>query len=174
VDEQRQTMSLALHPTYFPRCRMVYDYAVETNETGILPRLYDPLFDHKKSVVLEEKPALAMDAGAADTAWNCRITGYTLNKIDMEVTSAKNGLLVLSEIHYPSWKALVDGRPAPVYRADYALRAIPVEKGSHKVSCYFSEEVFRKGLLLSVLSLVITLGLGGLGLWRERRIKGEK
>jgi hypothetical protein len=170
VDEQRQAMSLALHPTYFPRCRMVYDYAVETDEAGILPRLYDPLFDHKKSVVLEEKPALAMDTGAADTGWNCRITSYSLNKIDMEVTSAKNGLLVLSEIHYPSWKALVDGRPAPVLRADYALRAIPVEKGTHKVSCYFSEDLFRKGLLLSLLSFAVTLGIGGLGFWRERKV----
>jgi hypothetical protein len=170
VDEQRQAMSLALHPTCFPRCRMVYNYIVETNENSILPLLYDPAFDHKNSVVLEEKPALAMDTLNADTAWNCRITSYSLNKIDMEVTSAKNGLLVLSEIDYPSWKALVDGKPAPVFRADYALRAIPVEKGSHKVSCYFSEDVFRKGLLLSLLSFAITLGIGGFGFWRERKI----
>jgi hypothetical protein len=171
VDEQRQSLAFGLHPTYFPRCRMVYDYSVVQDENEILPRLYDPAFDHKKSVILEEKPAISIDAGATDTSWRCNITNYSLNKIDMEVTSAQNGLLVLSEIDYPSWEALVDGRPAPVLRADYALRAIPVEKGSHKVTCYFSEEVFKRGLLISLLSLVITLGIGGAGFLMERRGK---
>jgi hypothetical protein len=174
VDEQRQSMSLALHPTYFPRCRMVYDYAVEQDENRILPRLYDPLFDHKKSVVIEEKPAISIDTGFADTSWRCGITRYSLNKIDIDVSTPGNGLLVLSEIDYPSWKALIDGKPAPVLRADYALRAIPVEKGSHKVSCYFSEDVFRKGLLLSLISLALTLGLGTWGFLRERRVQGKK
>ncbi|HUI91718.1 MAG TPA: YfhO family protein [Chitinivibrionales bacterium] len=168
VDEQRRSMSLALNPTYFPRARMVYGYAVEQDESKILPLLYDSSFDYKKAVVLEEKPALAMDTLGADTAWKCDITDYSLNKIDLEVTSAKNGLLVLSEIDYPSWKATVDGKPAPVLRADYALRAIPVEKGSHKVVCYFSEDVFKKGLVLSLISLLLTLALGVWG-WRSER-----
>jgi uncharacterized membrane protein YfhO len=79
---------------------------------------------------------------------------------------------VLSEIHYPSWKARVDGKPAPLYRADYALRAIPVEKGKHQVSCYFSTDLFRKGLMLSLVSLLITLVLGGWGLKTRQKAKG--
>ncbi len=168
MDEQSRVMGLSERPAYFPRCRMVYGYTIEKIEDAILPRLYDPSFDYKKSVVLEEQPALAVDTGAADTAWSATITSYSLNKINVDVTTAANGLLVLSEIHYPSWKATIDGNPAPLYRADYALRAIPVEKGHHTVSCYFSEGVFKKGLLLSLLSLAITLGLAGWWLWRER------
>ncbi len=171
MDEQRKEMGLSERPAYFPRCRMVYGYTIEKTEDAILKCLYDPSFDYKKSVVLEEQPALVVDTSAADTAWSAAITSYSLNKIDMDVTTAANGLLVLSEIHYPSWKATIDGTPAPLYRADYALRAIPVEKGHHTVSCYFSEEVFKKGVILSLLSLAITLGMGGWGLWRERGIK---
>jgi hypothetical protein len=170
LDEKGQ-MSLVANPTYFPRCRMVYNYAVERSEDSILPLLHSPAFDYKKSVILEEQPSAAIDTGAPDTSWNCRIVNYSLNRIDLDVTSAKNGLAVLSEIYYPSWKATVDGKPAPVYRADYALRAIPVGRGHHQVSCYFSTDVFRTGLLLSLAALAITLALGGFGFWLARRAK---
>jgi hypothetical protein len=169
VDPARGSMSLATRPAYFPRARMVYDYAVEPDESKILTALYDSSLDHRKTVILEEKPAVSIDANIADTSWNCQITNYGLNSIDINVTTPKNGLLVLSEIQYPSWRAVVDGKPAPLYRADYALRAIPVEKGRHKVSCYFSMNMFHKGLLLSLISLLITMALGAWGLFLRMR-----
>jgi Bacterial membrane protein YfhO len=173
VDPRNGSMGLAPRPSYFPRCRMVYDYAVQSDENMILPELYDSGFDYRKSVVLEEKPSPAPDTGSNDTSWTCRITNYSLNSMEMDVTTQKSGLLVLSEIYYPSWKARVDGKSAPLYRADYALRAIPVEKGEHKVSCYFSTDVFHKGLMLSLVSLFITLVLGGWGLRSTLKMKGE-
>jgi hypothetical protein len=169
VDPVRGTMGLAQRPGYFPRCRMVYDYVVQPDESKILPLMYDSSFDCKKTVVLEEKPAMALDTGVADTSWSCRITNYTLNSIDIDVTTRKNGLLVLSEIYYPSWRAVVDGKSTQLLRADYALRAIPLEKGTHRVACSFSTEVFRKGLLLSCVSLTIALGLGWIGFLKRRK-----
>ena len=41
---------------YCPRCRMVYDYAVEPDENAVLSVLYNTAFNHKKSVVLEQQP----------------------------------------------------------------------------------------------------------------------
>jgi hypothetical protein len=172
VDPRNGSMGLAPRSPYFPRCRMAYGYVVQPDENMILPALYDSAFDYRKSVVLEEKPSIASDTTATDTSWNCRITNYTLNSMEMDVTTQKSGLLVLSEIHYPSWKAVVDGKPTPLYRCDYALRAIPVEKGQHKVSCYFSTGLFHKGLMLSLVSLLLTLVLGGWGL--RQRIMASK
>ena len=169
VDEAMQSLGLVPHPSYFPRCRMVYDYAVETDENKILPTLYDTAFDHRRTVILEEKPDCVIDTGKTDTLWTCAIESYGLNRIDMRVATAKSGLLVLSEIHYPSWKATIDGRAAALYRADYALRAIPVSAGRHTVSCYFSPEIFNKGLFLSLLFLLVTLGLGAWGVWKPLR-----
>jgi hypothetical protein len=173
VDEKNRSMGLYLRPAYFPRCRIAHDYVVEPNEDSILPRLYGPLFDHQKTVVLEEKPAL--DIFAADTASraldSCRITSYSLNKIEMDVTAGSNGLLVLSEIYYPEWKAVVDGKDTPLYRADYALRAIPVSKGQHHVTCYYDAQSYRKGLHISLAAFGLTLCMGGVGLVRRRKNK---
>lgn len=173
VDEKSRTMGLFLRPKYFPRCRLVHDYVVEQSEDAILPRFHSPLFDHQKTLVLEEKPAL--DFSAADTlaqaADSCRITSYSLNKIEMDVTAGSGGLLALSEIYYPEWKAVVDGKDAPLYRADYALRAIPISKGQHRVICYYDAQAYRKGLHISLGALGLTLCLGGVGLVRRRKNK---
>jgi uncharacterized membrane protein YfhO len=61
----------------------------------------------------------------------------------------------------------VDSKPAQVFRADYALRAIPLEKGRHRVFCTFSTDVFRKGLMLSLVSLFCTLALGVIGMIKK-------
>ena len=168
--DDRGQMSLVANPTYLPRCRVAYNYAVVSNEDSILPLLHSPAFDYRKSVILERTPDAAIDTGTSDTSWNCHITNYSLNRIDLDVTTPKNGLAVLSEIYYPSWTATVDGKAAPVYRADYALRAIPVSAGHHEISCYFSTAVFQRGLLLSLVSLALTIGLGAWGFCKR---KGE-
>jgi len=162
-------MSLVPNPTYFPRCRMVYDYVVEPREERILPLLHSPEFDYGKYVILEEKPLAPVDSLPPDTGWNCRIANYSLNKIDIDVSTGKNGLLVLSEIYYPAWTAVVDGTPTPLYRADYALRAIPVERGRHTVSCRFSPAVFKKGLMISLVSFALAFALGTWGWVRTRK-----
>jgi uncharacterized membrane protein YfhO len=88
----------------------------------------------------------------------------------MDVAAGTNGLLVLSEIYYPEWKALVDGKQTPLYCADYALRAIPVTKGQHRVTCYYDARAYRKGLHISLGALGLTLCMGGLGFVRRRKI----
>ncbi len=171
TDQKRGTMGLALRDTYFPRCRMVFDYSVVREEKNILPLLYDSSFDYKRKVILEEAPGFKPDTAKMDSGWNCSISNYSLNSIQMNVTTPKNGLLVLSEIHFPAWKALVDNKPVPVYRADYALRAIPVEKGQHSVLCYYSTDVFNKGMIISMVSIIITLFFGIVGFVRKSQKK---
>jgi uncharacterized membrane protein YfhO len=91
----------------------------------------------------------------------------------IDVETPRDGLLLLSEIHYPCWKALVDGKPAALYRVDYALRAIAVPAGKHTVSCSYDDSAFSKGRNLSLASLFIVVGALGLG-WRwERRTKQQ-
>jgi hypothetical protein len=171
VDERSRSMGLFLRPAYFPRCRLVHDYIVEPTADNVLARLHDASFDHRKTVVLEEKPPIEIPR--ADTASHvsdsCRITSYALNKIEMDVTAGTNGLLVLSEIYYPEWKALVDGKETLLYCADYALRAIPVSKGQHKVTCYYDAQAYRKGLNISLGALGLTLCLGGVGMVRRKK-----
>jgi hypothetical protein len=169
VDEASGSMGLALNPTALPRARMVYGYTVIAGDSQILSTLWSDAFDHVKTVVLEEKPGIASCASCDTVAWRAAITDYGVNAISIAVETGREGLLVLSEIHYPCWKATVDGRPAPLHRADYALRAIEVPAGKHTVRCYYDDAVFRKGRDISLLSLFAVFGIMGAGLLRGRK-----
>jgi uncharacterized membrane protein YfhO len=67
-------------------------------------------------------------------------------------------LLLLSEIYYPAWKASIDGKPAKVQCANYALRAISVPPGKHTIICKYSDHSFKRGLLISIITLIAAAG----------------
>ena len=89
--------------------------------------------------------------------------------IELNVTSAFNGFLILSEIHYPGWHAYVDGREVPLYRADWCLRALPLDHGPHRVEVRFEPETFWHGLLITSATLLVSvIGIAG-SLIRRRK-----
>jgi hypothetical protein len=65
-------------------------------------------------------------------AGEARIVQWTPNRIQVEAEGP--GLLVLSEIYDPDWRAQVDGREAEIVRADGILRGITLEEGLHQVT----------------------------------------
>jgi uncharacterized membrane protein YfhO len=81
------------------------------------------------------------------------ITDYELNRIRLRVATNAPGFLVLSEIHYPGWYATVSGAPAPVLRADWNLRAVPVGAGQHDVELRFAPRSFLLGACITMLTL---------------------
>jgi hypothetical protein len=174
VDPASKAMGFTLNPTCLPRGRMVYDYRVVTDAEKIPGILWSGAVDHRRVALLEEEPSVAPCASCDSVVSKVEITSYSLNAIDLKVNTGHDGLLVLSEIHYPCWKAQVDGRPAPIYRADYALRAIPVPAGNHRVRCYYDDAAFRRGRSITMVSLLATFALlvpGIVRYYRRRRLK---
>ncbi|HIZ84888.1 MAG TPA: YfhO family protein [Candidatus Coprenecus stercoravium] len=94
---------------------------------------------------------------------NVTMTYYSPNRLRYDVSAPAKGLAVFSEVWYPAgWKAFVDGKEAPVLRADYALRAVLVEEGDHEVEFVFDPESFTVGKNISLASsLTIILLLAG-------------
>ena len=101
---------------------------------------------------------------AADSAALVTLKAYEPNLLTYDVTSARGGVVVFSEIYYPGWTATVDDQPIEVGRVDYVLRALTVSPGQHKVVLSF----FPKSLdttetvayaSLGVLLLLVLLAL---------------
>jgi hypothetical protein len=75
--------------------------------------------------------------------------------------ASARALLVLADAWYPGWQAFVDGRPAPLLRANYAFRAVPVPAGSHQVTFRYQPSHWVLALALMALGLLLlaaTLG----------------
>ncbi len=81
------------------------------------------------------------------------------------------GLLVLSEVYYPAWKAYVDGEPARLYVADHALRAVPVPAGEHTVELRYESVSLRIGIATSILSYGLALAVAAIWLYERVTIR---
>ena len=88
---------------------------------------------------------------------------YSPNRLSYDVTAAAKGLAVFSEIYYPAgWKAYIDGEEVPILRADYTLRALLIDEGSHEVEFVYDPGSFTIGKNISLASsLAIILALAG-------------
>jgi hypothetical protein len=142
---------------YMPRAKMFYDYKVISDKDGIINYMKTPEFDYNKTVVLEKNPDINIQPLDFSANNSVAITEYNLNSIKLNVQTDKNGILLLSEIYYPAWKAFVDGKETEIIRADYCLRAITISQGSHSIEFVYDSEGFNKGKTISLSVLVASL-----------------
>ena len=91
---------------------------------------------------------------AADVpAGPARITSWSTDRVEIELQSERGGMLALNDIYYPGWIAEIDGRPAPILRADVLFRGLEVPAGRHRV--VFRYAPFSLDNLMSALKLVL-------------------
>ena len=106
----------------------------------------------------------------ADPRGQVAWTRRGVNESLLDVTTDRPALLVVTDNYYESWHAQVDGRPAPILRADYTFRAIPVPAGTHRVRMYYHSGVLSASADVSaiLLALLAAIALGGTLLARRR------
>jgi hypothetical protein len=97
------------------------------------------------------------------------------DRVEVEVTAAQPGQLVLNDTFYPGWTAEVDGQEEPIRAANTAFRAVGVPAGRHTVTFSYRPLSFRVGTALSAAGLlVVVVGLpAALLIGRRRRARGE-
>src|SRR5438093_1159635 len=134
------------------------------SEDAALAAVLDPEFAPRRTVVLEGTdapfaPAACADGGCAPGEVETVAAGP--GRVRFRVTAQTASHLVVSANHAPGWRARVDGRPAPVLRADYALMAVPVAPGAHEVELWYRPGGFAPAVVLSLLGVALT-AVGGL------------
>ncbi len=103
------------------------------------------------------------EAGAVSMA---RVVAQRANRLRVHVSAAEQGLLVLTDTWYPGWQARVDGRPAPLYRANITFRAVPVPRGEHEVEFFFLPRSWVLGATITFLTIA---AIGAATLARRRQ-----
>jgi len=143
------------------------------SEDAALAAVLDPEFAPRRTVVLEGAdspfaPAACAEGGCAPGEVETVTAGP--GRLRFRVAAAAASHLVVSANHAPGWRARVDGRPAPVLRADYALMAVPVAPGAHEVELWYRPRGFAPAVVLSLLGVALTAvgGLRCLGLFPTR------
>ena len=147
-----------------PRARLVTGHVQGSPEEFLASRI-----DHGTTVFLHDDPPSGFATRLhTPLRGEAAIDSYTNDEILLSVDAPENGFLVLSEIHYPGWRAEVDGTPAPVLRGNYLLRVVPVTHGKHRVRVFFAPKSLWAGAMISLITLV-SAGMAAIWNWHLRR-----
>jgi hypothetical protein len=151
------TVAIWENSNVLPRAFIVHSARVVASDQ-VFGNLRQPEFRADRVVLLSEGQPLDQ-ASESDVKDRVEITHYASHRVAATVTTDRAGYLVLADTFYPGWNAYVDGRPTPIYRADFVFRAIPIEAGQHSVMFEYFPISLLIGLLISIVSSIVLVGI---------------
>jgi hypothetical protein len=150
------------NPNVLPRAYVV-DHVEVVSDQNLLERFVASDFNPWVTGLLEEPlPAdqmCALASAARRSASTARVVQYQPHQVAVEAEMRTSGLLILSDAYYPGWKVTVDGHPARLLRANYALRGVILPAGTHRVVFRLVPRSLRLGLVLTGTTLLVASGL---------------
>ena len=167
--ETRDEIRLWELPPPLPRTRFVGSAFVAPTEAEAAHRLLDPSVDPATELVLHgvdggmtaNTPSVPAGSGEA------RIVRDRIERLEIDATAPTDGWLLVADTWHPGWIATVDGRPAPIRRANFGQRAVRLPAGHHEVTFRFVPRSVVRGAAISGAAL--TVAFVALLLARPRR-----
>ncbi len=141
---------------------LMTDRSYAGNVLFVLPREGDDPQDNDDERAprwVPQRPLSADDSRSLPS----EVTRFDANTLTISV---KNPELAASWMYYadawhPYWKARVNGKAVPVYRANMAYKAIPIERGENVIELQFGSRLFS--VLAAIVSLNAAFWLAAVG-----------
>jgi len=125
-------------------------------------------FDPRRTALLEldanKMPTLSGRPLSADSY--ARIVNYEPNRLLIETKADQPAVLVVSEMHYPGWVALLDGVKTSIHNTNFLLRGVVIPAGLHRVEMSYRAPGARKGAIISLFTLLL---IGALAIYGKRK-----
>lgn len=106
--------------------------------------------------------------GSRDETATAALTTYEPNRVAVKTKSTAPSILILSENHYPGWRAYVDGNLVETLRIDYNLRGVTLPAGEHSIEFVYRPKSVLIGLCITLLTLT------ALVIWCVRRARPDR
>lgn len=131
-------------------------YALQSNDFIKFMGSLDPqqaLDVLAQNVIISGTPVTASFAtkrapSAIISAAEVRESGYNYNSVNFDVRTPADGYLYYADGYDRYWRAFVDGREVPVYRANMNFKAIAVDSAVRQVRFVYDPELLRWAILL--------------------------
>jgi hypothetical protein len=153
------------NPEVLPRAFFAYRWEVKP-KLDILHAMHDGTFNPRDVMYFDETPK-GMPA-LANTPIDTTTETLTMDYKDQDVTfhtkTSGNRLIFMPDAWYPDWTATVDGKPEPIYRADYAFRAFVAPAGTHEIKLTYYDAKYVMGRTISLTTNALALIAFGIGI----------
>jgi hypothetical protein len=154
-----------------PRLSLYANVVNVKTDDEALARIADPAFDpFKTAVVLDDQPAGATPAASGGVTAG-RIQEYSSQHVRAFVDVPVRSLAMLDDTIFPGWQASIDGHGADIIATDYMFRGVWIPPGKHVLTFDYRPRSFSIGVIITLLSIVVSLLLLIIPPLREHRLR---
>jgi len=147
---------------------LVHDYRIEQDRDAIFAVMSDPSFDPTKVVVLESEPGTEIRQPDAPGWAKALRSGPDF--LEVEIRTMEGAILLISGAYAEGWRAWsLESSGSEEYNvvpANYALRAVPLTRGHHRLRLEYRPFAYDAGWWVSVVSVGLCAGL--IAVWWRR------
>ncbi|WP_420642785.1 YfhO family protein [Candidatus Leptofilum sp.] len=141
-----------------PRAFLLSNWSWQPEQTAVLQTMQQPEFNVRETAVLLGNSENQMQASDPDAT--AKITRYEPERIEVQTSSSRPQLLVLTDAYYPGWQVTVDGESAELLQANGLFRGVLLPVGEHKVTFTFAPRSFQLGGMMTAVGLILLAFLG--------------
>ena len=138
-------------------------------DASLRPRTPDPGPDLRRTAYVEtDDPASlaaylqpddpSFEGTSSPPAEVVSVTEEAPTRVRIEATLRRPGIIVLADAFDSGWRLTVDGRPAPILRANLLMRAAAVGAGRHTLLYRYDPASVRIGAWISLAGLLSLVG----------------
>jgi hypothetical protein len=133
--------------------------------TAVALRLSDdPVISGQDVLLLTAEAAGLTPSNDEKGPHKCTLETFENTHVVAQCSTPSPNVAVFVEQWDRGWSATVDGKPAPILRANLLARAVPLTAGSHRIELQYHTPGLRFAMLFSVMGL-----LGAALGWRRAR-----
>ena len=119
----------------------------------------------KHTAIVDKRFEPMVQPIVSDASAKIQLVAYEPNYLKYEVESDKGGTVVFSEIYYPGWQSMIDGKEVPHGRANYILRAMNVPAGKHVIEFRFDPKSLHVTETIAFVSIGLLVLLACVVVW---------
>jgi hypothetical protein len=141
------------NPAHMPRAFLVPRVRLIGTGDELLKEL--PRLDYRNEALVSDPNVPSLKSGDLSGS-SCVVTRYRPREAALKIHAERPCYLVMSDNYFPGWRALVDGRAQPIYRANGSFRLVPIRAaGDHNIRFCYSPFSFKIGAVASLISLLV-------------------
>lgn len=160
-----------------PRAYLVANHLRVGSDREVVTSILAADHDPRARVVLSSLRPLDLPSAPGRPAGVVESVADQGDVLVVKLHNAGDALLVLTDSYDPGWTAMVDGRPAQIYRANLVQRAVEIPAGTKEVVFRYRPRSVIRGAWISGLTVAGIL-FGGFmrrrGAGRDRRSRRKE
>jgi hypothetical protein len=149
---------------------------VKAPDDAVLSTIMDSRFDVQAAALFDTAAPVrappAVTALPAPTGIVAHVDSYAPGRMSLTLDRAApaGSALIVSENYYPGWHATVDGKAAPIGRAQYSMIGVELPAGGRRIDLAFTSAPYETGKMVTWIAIIVAVAtlVGGAAMERRR------